>query len=111
MQGPDDFGDYTICGPDEALAIAAVVNGEMRRMGGKTAEHQANAHLIAAAPNLYAALERQIQLLGGWRELICELEDRTGESALCKAILAAVDQIDECKKESRQALAKARGEG
>lgn len=52
----DNFGDYTIHPQHEALAIAAVVNGEMRRMGGLSGEHEANAHLIVSAPDLYEAL-------------------------------------------------------
>ena len=56
MSGPDDFGDYTISPPSEVLAIAAVTNGEMWRMGGKFDEHSANANLIAAAPDLHKAL-------------------------------------------------------
>jgi hypothetical protein len=56
LSGPDDFGDYTIQPPKEALAIAAVTNGEMWRMGGKFDEHSANANLIAAAPLMYEAL-------------------------------------------------------
>jgi hypothetical protein len=51
----DDFGDYTIQPPNEELAIAAVVNGEMRRIGGRSTEHEANARLIAAAPEVRAA--------------------------------------------------------
>lgn len=54
---PDQFNDITINrGPEEPLAIAAVVNGEMRRMGGKLDEHEANARLIAAAPLMLEAL-------------------------------------------------------
>lgn len=56
LEGPDYSSDYTITGNDDALAICAVVNGEMRRMGGKDDEHAANANLIAAAPDLYEAL-------------------------------------------------------
>lgn len=53
---PDEFGDINIQPADGGLAIAAVVNGEMRRMGGQYGEHIANARLIAAAPKMLAAL-------------------------------------------------------
>jgi hypothetical protein len=52
----DEFGDYTIQPEHAVLAVAAVVNGEMRRMGGHAGEHQANARLIAAAPDMFEAL-------------------------------------------------------
>lgn len=54
----DDFGDYTIQPHDAELAIAAVVNGEMRRMGGQAGEHAANARVIMAAPEMVKALQR-----------------------------------------------------
>jgi hypothetical protein len=54
---PDFFGDITINGPDGGLAIAAVYNGEMRWLAGQLEEHQANARLMAAAPDLLRALQ------------------------------------------------------
>ncbi|CAM5769967.1 hypothetical protein [Bosea minatitlanensis] len=59
----DDFGDYTIQPQHEELAIAAVVNGEMRRMGGVSGEHEANAHVIVAAPDLLKAAKRALVTL------------------------------------------------
>lgn len=56
LSGPDDFGDDTIQPPSEELAIAAVVNGAIRSLTGDRAEHQANARLIRAAPEMRAAL-------------------------------------------------------
>lgn len=53
----DNFGDYTVLQQHETLAIAAVVNGEMRRMGGLSDQHEANANLIAAAPDMFAGIE------------------------------------------------------
>jgi len=55
LRGPDEFGDFTVLPTNEGLAIAAVVNGEMRRYGGLELEHIANASLIAAAPDLLEA--------------------------------------------------------
>lgn len=63
LDGPDTFGDFDIAGPDGPLAIAAVVNGEFRRMGGKWSEHEANARLIAAAPEMYAEMGRLINFV------------------------------------------------
>jgi len=60
---PDDFGDYTIQPQHEELAIAAVVNGEMRRIGGQSGEHEANARLIAASPDLLKAAKRALVTL------------------------------------------------
>lgn len=56
LSGPDEFGDYAIQEPDSPLAIAAVVNGEVRRMGGKAEEHAANARLLRAAPGTLETL-------------------------------------------------------
>ena len=56
LSARDPFGDFTIHPPGEKLAIAAVVNGEMRRLAGEQAEHAANARLIAAAPEGFASL-------------------------------------------------------
>lgn len=54
-EGPDPFGDLNILHPADALAIAAVVSN-MR----PAEEVVANAHLIAAAPELYDALNNTI---------------------------------------------------
>lgn len=53
-EGPDDFGDYTISGPTEKLAIAAVCNGGVREFLGEGDLMLANATLIAMAPTLAA---------------------------------------------------------
>lgn len=60
-QGPwhyesDGMGDFTIASSADPLAIAAVVNGTFMAMGGHAKEHEANARLIAAAPEMLAAL-------------------------------------------------------
>lgn len=52
----DDFGDYTIQPQGEELAIAAVVNGQFKNLVGESHEQKANAHLIAAAPDMFDAL-------------------------------------------------------
>ena len=56
LSGPDHFGDFMLQPPDEEYAIAAITNGDIRRMGGRWDEHVANAHLLHAAPKLYEAL-------------------------------------------------------
>ena len=92
LSGPDDFGDYAVQGPDDELAIAAVVNGAMRSLGGHDEEHKANAHLITAAPDLYEALMAAESLA----------HRKPGPGAL--------DEIREVQRLRRAALAKARGE-
>ena len=70
----------------------------------------ATARLIAAAPELLAALESLAPLLGGWREVIAEIDDLAKNEALGKAMWACLDQIDAAKSAIRAAIAKARGE-
>ncbi len=48
-------------------------------------------------------LEEAVQLSGGWRELIAELDEMPKSESVGKAMWAALDQIDDWKK---QALAK-----
>lgn len=57
LTGPDEFGDFTITTSKGGLAVAAVVNGEMWRMGGQWEQHVARATLFAAAGKMVAALE------------------------------------------------------
>lgn len=66
--GPDYFGDYTIHPEGRALAIAAVVNGAINGLSGHGAEHEANARLIAAAPELLTSLEFAVKLLAPFGE-------------------------------------------
>ena len=56
--GPDHFNDYTIHPEGRALAIAAITNGAINSIAGHGAEHEANARLIAASPDLLEASER-----------------------------------------------------
>ncbi|MDT4853095.1 hypothetical protein FQZ97_873490 [compost metagenome] len=51
-QGPDDFMDFNILHNGDSLAVAAVVSN-MRNLE----EIAANARLVAAAPDLLAALQ------------------------------------------------------
>lgn len=60
-EGPDEFGDYNIHHPADALAVAAAV-----RNGRPDEEVEANARLIAAAPELLAAVE-YVRLIFGRR--------------------------------------------
>lgn len=85
---PDMFGDFTIQGPKEKLAVASVCNGEARKFSGDWDEHEANAHLIAAAPSLYEALEDLWTWVKNWDvEFLDDDEfDRSFyETALAKA--------------------------
>ena len=120
IEGPDAFNDYNILGPDKALAIAAVVNGEMRRMGGKETEHEANAHLIEAAPDLYQAATGEfadedpmlwrIEWLDG---LLKSIRADTFEADRQEDPSAFEEMMQHCEamvRDTRQALAKARGE-
>lgn len=93
LSGPDDFNDYTIQPPNAELAIAAVVNGAMWHMGGKSNEHEANARLIAAAPELLEALEKithyaecQIEAFKSGRPFL----DMTAFRLLCPKARAAI---------------------
>lgn len=56
---PDGMGDITIASSRHPLAIAAIVNGEFMALAGHADEHKANACLIAAAPDMFAALQAQ----------------------------------------------------
>ena len=54
---------------------------------------------------LSKALERALQLLGGWREAVVELEGLCSEPVRLCNMLAAADQMDDWKKQAREALA------
>lgn len=85
---PDMFGDFTIQHDSEALAIASVCNGDAKALMGREAEHQANACLIAAAPELYRALEDLWDWVRNWGPEFMdddEFERSVYENALAKA--------------------------
>lgn len=84
IDGPDCFGDFNILHDGDSLAVAAVVSN-MRYAD----EIAGNAHLIAAAPELYAALADMTELL-----------ERVGDSRKDAPFIDAANA----------ALAKARGE-
>lgn len=95
----DEFGDINITRKGGVLAIAAVVNGEFKRMGGEFDEHLANAHLIAAAPCMYKKLESLISILTEAARAYRHLQkDNKSTEAL------------DFRKEIEELLAKARGE-
>jgi hypothetical protein len=73
-----------------------------------TPEWEANAHLIAASPRLLEALTEVESLIGGWREMVAELEDFCSEPVRLSAMIAALNQIDRCRPMIRAALATAR---
>lgn len=51
------------------------------------------------------ALREVSNYLGGWREMIAELEDFCSEPVRLKAMVAALDQIDRLRPYIRRALA------
>lgn len=115
LSGPDEFGDYTVQPPDEPMAIAAVTNGEMRRMGGMSDEHAANALMIAAAPDMFEALE----LLHQWWKREEEgpayrfgtNRDTPGNERVWREWFDGnLDLCNSTNEKARAALAKARGE-
>ncbi|MFA7280809.1 MAG: hypothetical protein WC100_12000 [Sterolibacterium sp.] len=60
-EGPDQFGDYNIhCGHERAVVAAVISNVRSPE------EVEANARLIAAAPDLVKALEAAEEWLSGW---------------------------------------------
>jgi hypothetical protein len=73
-------------------------------------EQEANARLIAAAPDLLAAAEHGLSLAGGWREAIGEIEDWCSEPVRLKNMLAAIHQIDGWAAQARAAIVKAKGD-
>lgn len=81
--GPDDFGDHPIGHNADNLAVAAVVTN-LRSPD----EVAANAHLIAAAPDLYEALNVLVLALCHehnknipyWQEAVSALAKARGES-------------------------------
>ena len=91
---PDSFDDFSIHPVGRALAVAAVVNGGINAVTGHGDEHKANAHLIAAAPEMYEALEA---MRARWELYIGGLG-------------GAGHTDDALMKQAAAALAKARGE-
>lgn len=89
---PDEFGDIAIQPALSQLAVAVMVNGEIMRLAGRADEHAANAHLIAAAPDLYGALK---QFTGAW---------------LPNQKAWAISEMYEARDKALKAMAKARGE-
>lgn len=87
--GPWHVSDSNEVLDEQSLLVAAEIMGERAEI------YQANAHLIAAAPELHAALT----------ELLCWLGPGSAESrgAKCSTLGDALQQ-------ARGALAKARGE-
>jgi hypothetical protein len=55
---------------------------------------------------LKAVLERAVQLSGGWREAIVELEDFCSEPVRLKNMIAAADQLDEWAANAKAALSR-----
>jgi len=60
--------------------------------------------LLETVQPAFTAVERALQLSGGWREAIVELEDFCSEPVRLKNMLAAADQIDEWVKQARAVL-------
>lgn len=68
---------------------------------------EANARLIAAAPDLLEACERALQLSGAWREAIAMLEDFGVGEVRLKNMMAALDLLDMWRKQARAAIERA----
>jgi hypothetical protein len=85
-------------GPDECLETIADVHAD----DGETMESRGR--MIAAVPRLLDALRTVLPLLGGWREVIAELDDMPKSCSLSKAMWASLDQIDEARKELGAAI-------
>ena len=79
--------------------IETIVDGDIVR----------HAFLPNAAREMYDALKRCVQLIGGWREAIAELEDFCSEPVRLRNMIVAVDQIDELKPKMVAAISKAEG--
>lgn len=95
----DNFGDYTVVQQGSTLAIAAVVNGEMRRMGGQSAEHEANANLIIAAPDMFGACDA-----------LCRAFPETDSDNSIESLWARYgSELALAVQSARQALSKATG--
>ena len=77
------------------------------RCFGKPKTAEANALLIAVAPDLLKLCVELVQLCGGWREVIAELDDMPKSEVLGKAMWACLDQIDIWKKQTKAVIAKA----
>jgi hypothetical protein len=69
-----------------------------------------DARLIAAAPDLLAAMKDALSLTGGWREAIVELEDFCSEPVRLKNMIAAADQLDRFAATARAIVAKIEGQ-
>ncbi len=96
-------GRKLLTGPDNAVIHCPGPGPQM----GITEPDQA---LVAAAPDIYAVARDIEELIGGWRELIAELDDMPKSEALGKAMWAALDQIDQTTKLLHVAIVKATAE-
>lgn len=85
---------------DDNILLASVGTFEVNDM------EQANARLIAAAPDMYELLNSILGNSPGWREAIGLLEDHCADSVKLKNMVAALDQIDDCNKNIKQLLSR-----
>lgn len=60
--------------------------------------------LLAYIRDLEAALEQACDWLGGWREVVCEIEDMGPPEHLAKAMYAVIDQMDKFREQAAAAL-------
>lgn len=65
------------------------------------------ATLATEATRLREALVYGRDHLGGWREVVCEIEDLGPPEHVAKAMYAVVDQMDAFKGKANEALARA----
>ena len=86
------YDQWVIKGPDKKHSPVAMVRFQGSGMGPSRAVRKANADLIAAAPDMLAALERAYQKLGFWMD-----DDKWDDSdeAAMEQIWAAISKAKE----------------
>ncbi len=100
----DDLGKaYLVAGMALGLTEtveALIVENERLRETFK----QCDCGLTGQTSRLREVLDYVAPLLGGWREVIAEIDDLGKDEVLGKAMWAALDQIDDVKKKIRAVL-------
>ena len=92
--------DFSAIGSDDGFLIASSMGRDDSGFYASDSEADANAHLIAAAPDLYEALERSIDML---QDYALDYKKISGSNEVHPIHKEIIDQAE-------KALAKARGE-